>query len=101
MTDVPEVPETFDNPAECIQYIDQLQSRLEHLANESDGSATEIRELQQNLAEIKAQVRSEEHAQIHATLEELIERLEAIELHGTPSDVGLQDSLRNPDFGSE
>jgi chromosome segregation ATPase len=96
----PEIPEEFDSEAELKRYVGRLRTRIEVLDDELDRSERE--ELKQELDELEATVAAndEEIEQVHTTLQDLVDRLERIELHGTPSDVGLQDNLRNPDFDS-
>ncbi|WP_436928710.1 hypothetical protein [Halosimplex halobium] len=100
MSELPEIPDEFDSEAELKRYIGRLRTRIEVLDDELD--RTEREELKQELEEFEATVaaNNETLEQVHTTLQDLVDRLERIELHGTPSDVGLQDNLRNPDFDS-
>ncbi|WP_135365006.1 hypothetical protein [Halosimplex halophilum] len=102
MSELPEIPDEFDSEAELKRYIGRLRTRIEVLDDERDRTERADLELKQELDELEAIVAAndEDLEQVHATLQELVDRLERIELHGTPSDVGLQDNLRNPDFDS-
>lgn len=96
-----EIPDEFEDEEEVKQYLDLLYDRIEFLEADLEESEKKLK-LKQELNDIedKASASNEEEIeQIHGALEELVERIESIELHGKPSDVGLQDSLRNPDFG--
>jgi hypothetical protein len=53
-----------------------------------------------DIPELPAEFEStEERERAHDALEAVIQRMERIDLHGGPSDIGLRDTLRNPDFG--
>lgn len=69
MTEVPSVPDEFDSEKEVERYINRLRNQVEFL--------------------------EEEIKYIRASLQEFVDRMESIDLHGSPSDVGLQDGLRD------
>jgi predicted nucleic acid-binding Zn-ribbon protein len=101
MTNAPEIPDEFDSEEELKAYIDQLHDQIEFLEEEVEESEKEKLELKQELNKIEEQAsRGGGLQDIHAALEEFIETVEDIDTHGEPSDVGLHDSLRNPDFKS-
>lgn len=101
MTEIPELPAEFESEDELEQYLERLYDHIEVLEETVDESEKRKREFTEELNQIEEHVSasSEELEEIHAVLEELVQRMESIELHGGPSDVGLKDSLRNPDFG--
>lgn len=101
MTDIPVIPEEFDSEKELKAYIARLHDQIEFLEEEVEESEKEKLELKQELNEIEEQAsRGGTLQDIHTALEDFIETVEDIDTHGGPSDVGLHDSLRNPDFGS-
>jgi DNA repair exonuclease SbcCD ATPase subunit len=104
MTDIPEIPELpdkFESADEAKQYIDRLHKYIHALKEAQGASDKKQLALEEKLDEIEdyLMASTEELEHIHTDLEGVIQRLERIELHGGPSDVGLQDNLRNPDFG--
>jgi septation ring formation regulator EzrA len=104
MSEIPEIadpPDQFNSEKEANQYIEQLHEFVDSWEEELEKSESEKLELEEELNEIKDHVlaSTEELEDIHTGLEEVIQRMESVELHGGPIDVGLQDSLRNPDFG--
>lgn len=101
MTNAPEIPDEFDSEKDLKAYIDRLHDQIEFLEEEVEESEKEKLELKQELNEIEDKASAGGGLQdIHAALEEFIETVEDIDTHGEPSDVGLHDSLRNPDFKS-
>jgi chromosome segregation ATPase len=98
MTEVPEVPDEFDSEEELQQYINRLRNQIEFLEEELEQAEKENLELKQELNEIEGEVSAASHEEIeriHANLTEFVERMESIELHGKPSDVGMQDGMRD------
>lgn len=102
MTDIPELPELpdeFESADEAEQYINRLHTYIDSLDVAQE--VVEKNQLAEELSEIEDHftASTEELEHIHTDLEGVIQRLQSIELYGGPSDVGLQDNLRNPDFG--
>ncbi len=99
--EIPEIPEEFESEAEIKQYIEQLQRRIDFLEKEQSDFEKEKQELEAELKKIEdyLSASNQELESSHTDLEAVIQRIESIELHGKPSDVGLQENLRNPNFG--
>ncbi|WP_157969462.1 hypothetical protein [Haloplanus rubicundus] len=101
MTGIPNIPDEFESEEELKQYIDQLYNHLDSLEEKPEEHGASKLEMKKELNQIEDQITAstEELEEIHTALEEIIQSLESIELHGEPSTVGLQENLRNPDFG--
>ncbi|WP_049937212.1 hypothetical protein [Haloplanus natans] len=98
MTTAPEIPDEFDSKEELKAYIDQLHDQIEFLEEEVEESEKEKLELKQELNEIEGEASAaspEEVERIHAMLTEFVDRMESIDLHGKPDDVGMQDGMRD------
>jgi DNA repair exonuclease SbcCD ATPase subunit len=100
MTGTPDPPDEFESEEELKQYIDQFHDHLDSLEKPEESGASKL-EMKKELDQIEGQITAstKELEEIHTALEEVIQSLESIELHGEPSTVGLQEDLRNPDFG--
>jgi predicted RNase H-like nuclease (RuvC/YqgF family) len=100
VTDIPELPAEFESTEALERYIDRLYDRIESLREELDDEQRTV-ELLEELNGIDAHLATstEERERAHDALEAVVRRMERIDLHGGPSDVGLRDNLRNPDFG--
>jgi len=101
MPAMPEPPDEFESKEELRKYIDRLQEYLNALEDEQAEFNKTKREVKTELNEIEnyLSTSSQELDHLHGELEAVIQRIENIDLHGKPSDVGLQDSLRNANFG--
>lgn len=101
MVGIPDTPDEFESEDELEQYIDLLYDHLESLEENPKESRASILEIKKELNQIEDQIaaNTEELDDIHCVLEDVIQSLRSIELHGTSSTVGLQENLRNPDFG--
>lgn len=98
MTEVPDIPDEFDSEKEVRRYIDRLRNQIEFLEEELEQTEKENLELRQELDEIEGEASAadpEEVERIHAMLNEFVDRMESIDLHGKPSDVGMQDGMRD------
>lgn len=101
MTGIPDNPDEFESEEELKRYIDRLHNHLDSLGENPEESKASKLVIKNELSRIEDQITdsTEELEEIHTALEEVIQRLESIELHGKPSTDELQENLRNPDFG--
>lgn len=100
MTEVPNIPDEFDSEEELKTYIDQLHDQIEFLEEELEESEKEKLELKQDLNELEEKASTGSHPssdleEMTDMAKQIADRLDSIELHGGPSDVGLTDSLRD------
>lgn len=97
MVITPEIPDEFENEEELKKYIDRLHNQIEFLEEELEESEKEKLELREDLNEIEERepASSKEIRHMAEALQEFVRKMESIDLHGKPDDVGMQDGMRD------